>query len=198
MPRKNAFYIQTAELVQLAATYTTIDTSIELRWIEQEDQHLIIDCPHRSPSKSWPEFVERHYADKGRICAAFVDGDLVAWRLFKPHFQTMWDWLEVLGADGVVFGLAAYTAPHARGKRLMTMITAHAAREYAKLGYTVLMAATDQLNDAAVSAHSHIGMHRFGLIEATRWPLGFRTVRINGKLRAGFFNHRRRLIHHVS
>lgn len=198
MPRKNAFYIQTAELVQLAATYTTIDTSIELRWIEQEDQHLIIDCPYRSQSKSGPKFLERHYADKGRICAAFVDGDLVAWRLFKPQFQILWGWLEVRGNDGVVFGLAAYTAPHARGQRLMAIITAHAAREYLKLGYRSLMACAIRNNAAAVSAHSHIGMQKIGLAEATRWPFGLRTVWINDRLKVGFFNHRRRLIHQAS
>jgi GNAT superfamily N-acetyltransferase len=198
MIRKTATYIQRAALADLTTARTTVGPATKLRWIEQDEQHLIVDCPYRPEKKSGPEFFERHYVDGGRICAAIVDGDLVAWRLFKPQFQRMWDWLEVRGDDSVVFGLAAYTAPHARGKRLMAAVTTHAAREYVKLGYATLLATTNRDNAAAVSAHSHIGMQKIGLIEATRWPLGLRTVRVNGELTAGFFNHRRRLVHHAS
>jgi hypothetical protein len=198
MIRKTATYIQRAELTDLTAARTTVEPATKLRWIEQEEQYLIVDCPYRPENKAGPEFFERHYMEGGRVCAAFVDDDLVAWRLFKPQFQQMWDWLEIRGNDGTVFGLAAYTAPHARGKRLMTAVTAHAAGEYVTLGYATLLATTNRDNAAAVSAHSHIGMQKIGLIEATRWPLGLRTVRVNGELTAGFFNNRRRLVHHAS
>lgn len=198
MIRRTATYIQRAELADLTATGTTPDPAIKLRWIEQDQQHLIVDCPYRPEKKSGPEFFERHYLDGGRACGAFVDGDLVAWRLFKPKFQKMWDWLEIRGDDSAVFGLAAFTAPHARGKRLMTAITAYAVRDYMKHGYTTLLATTDRNNSAAVSAHSHIGMQKIGLIEATRWPFGLRTVKVNGGWSAGFFNHRRQFVHLVS
>lgn len=97
-----------------------------------------------------------------------VDEDVVARRLFKPQFQNLWDWLQIRGGDGIIFGLAAYPTPHARAKRLMAMLIAHAAREYLKFGYTVLMATTDKTNNVAVSAYLHIGMQRIGLIEAAR------------------------------
>ena len=107
MIRKTATYIQRAELADLTVARTTVGPATKLRWIGQDEQHLIVDCPYRPEKKSGPEFFERHYVDGGRACAAIVDGDLVAWRLFKPQFQRMWDWLEVRGDDGVVFGLAA-------------------------------------------------------------------------------------------
>ncbi len=198
MLKKTATYIQTAELADLAATHCSVDASVRLSWIDQNERQVIVDCPYRPEKKSGPEFFERHYDEGGRICAAIVDDDLVAWRLFKPRFQKLWNWLEIRGDDKTVFGLAAYTAPHARGNRLMAVITAHAARDYIGLGYNRLLATTDRYNDAAVSAHSHIGMQKIGLIEATRWPLGLRTVQVNGRLTAGFFNDRRRLVHQAS
>ncbi|NNJ74374.1 MAG: hypothetical protein HKP56_04380, partial [Anderseniella sp.] len=137
-------------------------------------------------------------AEQGRVCAAFVYGDMVSWRMFKPQFQQLRDWLEIRGGDSVVFGLAAFTAPHARGQRLMAVITAYAAREYLKLGYSTLMAATDHNNEAAIAAHTHIGMQKITHIKDTRWPLGLRTVWVNGDLKTGFFNHRRRLIYYAS
>ena len=198
MLKKTATYIQRAELADLAATHSAVDASVKLSWIDRKERHVIVDCPYRPDKKSGPEFFERHYEEGGRICAAIVDNDLVAWRLFKPQFQKLWNWLEIRGDETTVFGLAAYTAPHARGNRLMAVITAHAARDYIKLGYATLMATTDRYNDAAVSAHSHIGMQKIGLIEATRWPLGLRTVHVNGQLTAGFFNDRRRLVHRAA
>lgn len=198
MIRKAGRYIQKAELAKLAVTHTIIDPSVELQWIEQRECHLLLDNPYRSDDGSRAEFLEHHYAHNGRVCAALVDGDLVSWRMFKPQFQQLRDWLEIRGGDGVVFGMAAFTALHARGQRLMAIITAHAAREYLELGYSTLMAATDHNNKAAIAAHMHIGMQKIALITDTRWPLGLRTVRVNRDLKTGFFNHRRRLIHYAS
>ncbi len=198
MVRNSAIYILKADLADLAAGHTDIDPSIELRWIDEDERHLILDSKYRPENRTGPEFLERHYADNGRACAALVDGDMVAWRLFKPHFQRTMYWLEVRSGDKAVYGMAAFTAPRARGKRLMAVLTAHAAREYLALGYTTLMATASCSNEPAVAAHSHMGMRKIETVKSTRWPFGLRTTRINGKLTAGFFNRQRPMIHHPS
>lgn len=198
MIRRSAIFILKADLADLAARPTDIDPAIELRWVEPGERHLITDSPYRPSNRSGPRFFDRHYADDGKACAAFVDGDLVAWRLFKPLFQRTFYWLEIRGTQKVVFGLSAFTAPQARGQRLMAMLTAHAAREYLALGYTTLMATVDCDNEPALAAHTHIGMQRTDKIQATRWPTRFRTIRVNGKLTAGFFKRDRPMVHHAS
>lgn len=198
MIRRAGRYIQKAELAGLAETHTTIASNIKLRWIKPHESHLIVDSPYVSDGGSRAESLKHHYAEQGRVCGAFVEADLISWRMFKPQFQKLRNWLEIRGGDRVVFGLAAFTAPQARGKRLMTVITAHAAREYQRLGYHTLMAATDHNNEAAIAAHMHIGMQKIAHITDTRWPLGFRTVWVNGDLKTGFFDHGRRLVYHAS
>lgn len=195
---KSAIYVLKANLADLAATHTAIDPAIDLRWIEPDERHLILDSPYRPENRTGPEFFERHFADNGRACAALVDGDLVAWRLFKPGFQRTFYWLEVRSGDKAVYGMAAFTAPQARGKRLMAILTAFAARDYLTREYTTMMATANCNNAAAVAAHAHMGMQTISSVVSTRWPLGFRSLRINAKLKAGFYNRRRPLIHYVS
>jgi hypothetical protein len=198
MIRKSTIYLLKAELADLALQYSEIDPAIELRWVEPHERHLIIDSPYRPKGRTGAKYFERHYSENGRACAASVDGDLVAWRLFKPEFRKHWNWLEVRGGDSAVFGMAAFTAPHARGKRLMGIITCHAAREYLKSGFTTMSAAADCDNGPAMSAHSGIGMQIVGTVAFTRWPFGLKTVRINGNLTAGWFGDGCRLVHHVA
>ncbi len=198
MIRKAGRYIQKSDLAAVAETHTTIDPSMQLRWIEQHESHLIVDSPYVAGDWSRADLLKRLYAEDGRVCGVFAEGELVSWRMFKPDFQKLLNWLEVRSGQGVVFGLAAFTAPHARGKRLMAIITAHAARDYQKRGFHTLMAATDHNNKSALAAHTHIGMQKIAHITDTRWPLGFRTVRINGELKMGFFDHGRRLVYHAS
>ncbi len=191
-------YIQKADLGSVAHTHTIIDPAVKLRWIGQHESHLIVDSPYIADDWSRADLLKRLYAEHGKVCGAFVEEHLVSWRMFKPEFQKLRNWLEIRGGDSVVFGLGAFTAPHARGKRLMGVITAHAARAYQKLGYDTLMAATDHNNETAIAAHMHIGMQKIAHITDTRWPLGFRTVRVNDDLRVGFFDHGRRLVYHAS
>lgn len=170
-----------------------------LSWLTADDIHLIDANPNRPAEKASRSYFEQKVADGAKICGAFDEmGELVAWRLFQPRYQDLWNWLRVEGDDRSVCGFAAFTIPQARGQRLMQSLTSFAAEQFLELGFTTLIAVTDASNDSAIAGHRNIGMRTVGAINARRYPFGLRIISADGQRHVGFFRTGKRFTYEVA
>jgi hypothetical protein len=191
--------VLSTELQESVSTQDIAAAHYSLRWLTTDGIDLIDASPDRPAQKAPRSYFEEKVIHGAKICGAFSKtGELVAWRLFQPCYQDLWNWLRVQGDDRSVCGFAAFTIPQVRGQRLMRSLTAFASEHFLELGFRTLIAVTDAKNPAAIAGHRNIGMRTVGTITARRYPLGLRIIEADGRKHVGFFRCGKRFTYVVA